>query len=81
MARAWYSYDQVGPVLDPASYNKSSFAPTCINGSKICALYAPDTGQNPGAFSTNLRAYIGAAGTLAQPSSPTGAKKYLYKFT
>ncbi|MBB5646277.1 hypothetical protein HDE70_002565 [Pedobacter cryoconitis] len=55
MARVWYSYDDIGSPFSIGSYNRSTFKPACINGSKICAIYAYSRGLGHSVLSNNLR--------------------------
>lgn len=81
MSRAWYVYKRGNADITlPESYIYSSVKPTCLNGRIICAIYAIYAGQNPATISNNLQTYAGngQSSGLAQPSSPLGAKKYVY---
>ncbi|MBB5646282.1 hypothetical protein HDE70_002570 [Pedobacter cryoconitis] len=80
MARTWYSYNGVGDPLLISSYNLIATKPACINGSKICAIYAYNGGSSPTVFSTRLRAYIAnlQVTIVAQPDSSISNKKYVY---
>lgn len=80
MSRAWYSYDRSGSILLPENYIYTSAKPTCLSGRIVCAVYAIYAGTNPGGFSANLQQYIsaGQATGSAQPTTPLGAKKYVY---
>ncbi|MBB5646283.1 soluble lytic murein transglycosylase-like protein [Pedobacter cryoconitis] len=80
MARAWYSYNGVGDPLTLSSYNLSPIKPACINGTRICAIYAYNGGPSPVVLSTNLRLYIATlqATSVAQPDSSISNKKYVY---
>ena len=79
MARTWYSYNGTGDPTLISSYNLSPVKPTCINGPRICAIYAYNGGPNPTVLSARLRTYIMnvLASPVAQPETP-GAKRYLY---
>lgn len=79
MARAWYNYNG-GSVSQPSSYTLTTVAPSCVNGTPLCAIYALDGGQNPSTISSHLQTYISNAGVsgLAQPQIPVGTKKYVY---
>lgn len=80
MARAWYSYTRTGSPTLPENYIYSFVAPTCNAGRIVCAIYGRYGGAWPAFISTNIQTYIatGQATGLAQPSSPAGAKKYVY---
>lgn len=81
MSRAWYCYVRTGSVALPENYIYTSTKPTnCPGGRIICCLYAIYAGINPLTISVNLQSYIAAcqATGLAQPSSPVGAKKFVY---
>ena len=80
MARSWYAYNGVGDPLQIASYILTTVRPTCLNGSRICAIYTPAGGPTPSILSTNIRNYIANVfGILiAQPDANPGIKKYAY---
>ncbi|MBB5621561.1 hypothetical protein HDE69_002622 [Pedobacter cryoconitis] len=80
MARCWYAYNGVGDIIVLASYNLAVVKPSCINGPRICAIYAPNCGPVPSILSTNMRNYIANAEILlvSQPDSTPGIKKYVY---
>ncbi|MBB5646279.1 hypothetical protein [Pedobacter cryoconitis] len=80
MARSWYSYNGVGDPILISSYNLATLKPACINGTRICAIYAYNGGPSPTVLSTNLRAYIANVqlSTVAQPDSSSATKKYVY---
>jgi len=79
MARTWYSYVS-GNALEPSSYFRSVTKPGCITGCSICAIYQYNGDINPSPFSSNMQNYITNAliTCISQPSSPPGAKKYVY---
>jgi len=79
MARTWYAYNGVGDPLLISSYNLASVKPACINGSRICAIYAYNGGVSPSVLSTNLRLYIAniQVATVAQPDSSL-TRKFVY---
>lgn len=80
MARSWYAYDGMGSPFLSSSYNLTFIKPACLNGCKVCAIYATGTGPSPTTLSTNIRAYIinMMTSTVAQPTNPSGVKIYLY---
>ena len=80
MARCWYAYNGIGDPLLPSSYNLSLAKPICLNGSIVCAIYAPGCGLSPSLLSASMRKYVkdGQLQLVAQPFSPFGAKKYVY---
>ncbi|MBB5646278.1 hypothetical protein [Pedobacter cryoconitis] len=80
MARSWYSYNGVGDPILISSYNLATLKPACINGTRICAIYAYNGGPSPTVLSTNLRLYIANVqlSTVAQPDSSSATKKYVY---
>lgn len=80
MSRAWYVYVGSGSTSLPENYIYCACKPTCRNGRRVCAIYALYCGLNPCVISTNLQVYIAAlqATGLAQPTTPIGAKKYVY---
>jgi len=83
MARRWYSY--IVPDSDPrlsSNYQliKHGF-PTCISGTRLCAIYSPEGGPFPfSPISQNLQDYIAAALAtgFAQPDFPDGSKFFVY---
>lgn len=79
MARTWYSYNGVGDPLSISSYNLTGIKPACINGIRICAIYAYNGGPSPSVLSTNLRLYIAnvQSSSVAQPGS-TLTRKFVY---
>ncbi|MBB5646286.1 hypothetical protein HDE70_002574 [Pedobacter cryoconitis] len=80
MARAWYVYNGTGDPLLISSYILSPRKPPCLNGCKICAIYAYNGGPSPSVLSGNIRNYILSLmlSTIAQPDTPVGAKIYIY---
>ncbi|MBB5623096.1 hypothetical protein HDE69_004179 [Pedobacter cryoconitis] len=80
MARRWYAYNGVGDPLSSGDYNIASYPPSCINGVRVCAIYATGTGQSPSFLSSNLRNYISNLyiTLVAQPDSDPAIKKYVY---
>lgn len=80
MARSWYVYDGMGSPFLNSSYNLTFIKPACINGCKVCAIYAAGTGPAPTTISGNIRTYIinMMTSTVAQPADPTGVKIFLY---
>lgn len=80
MSRAWYSYQRNNPTNLPESYIYSTSKPTCNTGRIVCSIYALYAGLNPLTVSSNLQSYIAAGQStgLAQPSTPVGAKKFVY---
>ena len=80
MARSWYVYNGMGDPLLISSYNLSSRKPPCINGCKVCAIYAYNGGPSPSVISGRLRLYIidMMMSPIAQPDTPVGAKIYVY---
>ena len=81
MARAWYSYNGSGDKTQPSSYTLVTVRPSCINGATLCSIYAVNGGNHPASISSNLQDYISDASVtgLAQPQSPSTAKKYVYQ--
>jgi hypothetical protein len=81
MARAWYAYVGSGDPQLASNYSFSGVTPGCINGSTICAIYAPAGGPAPTApLSGNLRRYIaaGLATGVSQPQFPGTPKPFVY---
>ena len=88
MARFWYAYNGIGDPYLPSSYNiilsrppQPPPKPTCVNGTRVCAIYTPLGGINPTTpLSSNIRLYIANffLTTVAQPDSSSGTKKYVY---
>ena len=79
MARCWYAYNGVGDPFLISSYFLATVKPSCINGCKICAIYAPNCGPTPSVLSTNMRTYIAniIISCIAQPNT-LPYKKYVY---
>ena len=87
MPRCWYIYTG-GTVTTLHNYNKyiniggspSPVSPgSCLGGFSLCAIYAPNCGDNPSFLSQNIRNYITRAlgqGTN-QPDEPIGARIYV----
>jgi hypothetical protein len=70
MPRCWYAYVGSGDPTLAANYAFSGVTPGCINGSTVCAIYAPACGSTPTApLSANMRRYIaaGLSTYVAQP--------------
>ncbi|MET4142841.1 hypothetical protein ABIB30_005254 [Pedobacter sp. UYP1] len=80
MAKAWYVYDGMGSPFLISSYNFIGNKPTCVNGCKVCAIYAPNGGPTPSVLSNNIRLYIInlMASPISQPTEPVGTKNYVY---
>ena len=82
MARSWYAYIGVGDPTLASSYSfAAGVAPGCLNGSTICAIYAPAGGVTPtGPLSSNLRKYISAGliTNISQPQDSGRFKQYVY---
>jgi len=76
MPICWYVYNG-GDVNSPLSYTLGScvVGPSCCNGDRICAIAAPNGGNNPSVISANIQSYIQRSlSTLAcQPDYPSGA--------
>lgn len=79
MPRNWYAYISGDPLL-PGSYRKSTVKPGCLNGEEVCAVSINSSATTPPPLSSNIQQYIvdGLVSTVAQPSTPSDAKKYLY---
>lgn len=81
MSKLWYTYLGTEDPLSTANYVRVTVKPTCLCGDRICAVLAPDTGEQPSVpFSANLQKYINDALTTGQlqPNHPYNAKKYVY---
>ena len=80
MARSWYVYNGIGDPLLISSYYLLGIKPNCINGSRVCAIYAYNGGPNPTVLSARLRTYIAniQLSPVAQPDSTPGLRKYVY---
>ena len=82
MSRYWYTYDPAaGSAFVAASYTRLDIGkPTCLNGTEVCAIYAPAGDVTPfDPLSNNIQQYITAGlasgGHVAQPQI---GKKYVY---
>lgn len=80
MARSWYSYNGTGATNQPSSYTLVTSDPTCVEGTRLCAIYAINGGANPSTISARIQAYISNLFVtgVPQPVLPVGAKKYVY---
>ncbi|AMP97806.1 hypothetical protein AY601_0865 [Pedobacter cryoconitis] len=81
MARFWYIHDGIGNPLLSSSYNLLSIKPFCSTGCRICAIYAPGSGNPSSPLSNNIRTYIvnfSMGSALPQPFEPLGSKYYIY---
>ena len=80
MARNWYSYNGIGDPLLNTSYIQAFVKPSCINGSTVCAIYAPGLSTPTAPLSTRLRNYIANVllAFIPQPDSNLAFKKYVY---
>lgn len=79
MARNWYAYNGIGDPLLASSYNFSPVLPTCVNGWKVCAIYASGSVTPVAPLSANIRSYVSAGMVtgLQQPPPALDLVRYL----
>ena len=79
MARFWYAYNGMGDPLLPSSYNLSPVTPTCVNGCKVCAIFAPGTSSPFAPLSARIRSYImaGLVTSMQQPPPTEDLVRYV----
>lgn len=81
MERVWYVF-LGGDPFDVNRYYRIPRGPDFLCGDKVCAINAPDSGQDQplGPLSKNLQKYIrdGMIRGMYQPESPVDAKPYVY---
>jgi len=81
MARYWYTYIGQGDPIISFNYRVMSVKPGCLNGGRICAIYAQAGDGFPRVpLSDRMQLYItNALGSLvAQPQDTGLARKYVY---
>jgi hypothetical protein len=83
MARFWYAFTGWYGADPTLAQNYSIIIPVnlaCLNGSTVCAIYAPGGDYSPQPLSRNMRRYIAAALAtgVSQPQASGNPKQYVY---
>lgn len=80
--RYWYYYTGIeGDETNLSQYYRVDQNPQiCLNGSKLCAIYAPAGADFPSVISDNIRMYIILAkiAWIPEPQRPVGTKWFVY---